>query len=148
MSDSAFLGLTDLVRDALLASPALAGGRIKRGRAVPVGDQADSAITVNIIRSRAQQLDLEGQSLQWETVVAVTVYARAAAGTDAEATIDPLLLAVWARLLGITAPAGVFGITLDPAIQWDVDEADHTVVSASLSLRITHLTTGAALAAA
>lgn len=145
---SAFLVLTDLVRDALLQSPALAGGRIKRGRATPVGDEADSAITVNVIRSRASQLDLEGQSLQWETAIAVTVYARAAAGVDAEAAIDPLLVSVWDRLLGIAAPASVFGITLEPAIQWDVDEADATVVSASLSLRINHITTGAALAAA
>lgn len=145
---SAFLDLTTLVADALLSSPALAGGRVKRGRAVPVGDEADSAITVNVVRSRAAQLDLEGQALQWETTVAVTLYARCAAGVDAEATIDPLLVAVWARLLGITAPAGVFGITLEPAIQWDVDEADATVVSASLSLRINHITNGAALAAA
>lgn len=145
---SAFLDLTDLVRDQLLASPALAGGRVKRGRAVPISDEAASGITVNIVRSRAQQLTVDGLSLQWETGIAVTVYARAAAGQDAEATIDPLLLSTWDRLMGITPPAGVFGITLDPAIEWDVDEADYTVVSAALLLRIQHITTGAALAAA
>ena len=145
---SAFLGLTDLVRDALLDTPALAGGRVRRGRAVAVQAEEASAITVNVARSRASQLDIEGQALQWETTIVVTVYARASVGQDGEAAIDPLLVSTWARLLGITLPAGVFGITLDPAIQWDVDEADTTVVSASLSLRINHITTGAALAAA
>lgn len=144
---SAFLSLTDVVRDALLSTPALAGGRVRRGRAVSVQAEEASAITVNLARSRATELDLQGQALQWETAIVVSFYARASAGQDGEAAIDPLLVSTWGRLYAITPPAGVVGITLDPAIQWDVDEADTTVVSASLTLRITHITTTAELAA-
>lgn len=144
---STFLAITDAVRDALLADPALAGGRVRRGRALQVSAEEASGIAVNVIRSRADPLDLRGQSLQWETQVAVTVYARAPAGSDGESAVDPLLVSAWARLLDMTPPAGALAVTLDPAVQWDVDEADATIASAQLSLRVVHITTGAALAA-
>ncbi len=144
---SAFLGLTDAVRDALLANPALAGGNVQRGRGVPLPAGSSQGIDVSIASSRAQPLGLADGALQWESTVVVTCKARASAATDAEAAIDPLLVATWQRLLGMTAPAGVSGMALDPAIQWDIEEADQPVAAASLALRITHITNTAALAA-
>lgn len=144
---TSFLGLVDVVVTALSGAPALAGGNIRRGRAVPVATGVSSAIAVNLLRSEATQLDFAGQALQWQTLVQIRLYGRAAAGADGETTIDTLLESVWARLLAITPPAGVFGIALDPGVAWDVDEADYTLIEAQLVLRITHVTTGGALAA-
>lgn len=138
---TAFLAVTDAVRDALLAAPALAGGNVNRGRNVPLAASATAGIDVGIGAAQAQPLGLAGQTLQWETTVIVTCKARATAGTDAEAAVDPLLSSTWARLLAMTAPAGVVAMTLEPSVRWDVEEADHPLAAASLALRITHLTT-------
>lgn len=144
---SAFLSITTAVRDALLQSPALAGGNVARGRNLPLAAADSQGIDVSIAASRAQPLGLADGSLQWETTVVVTCKARADASGDAEAAIDPLLVSTWQRLLAMPLPAGASGITLDPAIQWDIEEADQPLAAASLSLRITHITTTAALAA-
>ena len=61
--------------------------------------------------------------------------------------IDALLAGTWQRLQGISAPPGTLGITLEPSIGWDIDEADQTLVRAQLGLLIVH-TTGTGLAAA
>ena len=90
---------------------------------------------------------MHGEALQWETIVSVVVSVRAASGEDAEAALDPLIETVWSRLYSMTPPAGVQRITLDPQINLDIDEADQTLAVASLSLRVTHITTGGPLAA-
>ena len=144
---SAFLGLTDAVRDALLANPALASGNVKRGRNVPMGSSVQQAIDISAAASRGQPLGLGDGSIQWETTLFIVCKARADASGDAEAALDPLLVATWQRLLGMALPVGVSGIALEPAVQWDVDEADQPVGTAALALRITHITTTAALAA-
>lgn len=144
---SAFLGLTDAVRDALLASPALAGGNVKRGRNVPMSLSADQGIDISAAASRGQPLGLGDGSIQWDTTIVIVCKARADATGDAESALDPLLVSTWQRLLGMTLPPGVSGIALEPAIQWDGDEADQPIGTAALSLRITHITTTAALAA-
>lgn len=145
---TAFLALTDALKAALQAAPALAGVPVVRGRAVPFAAGVDRGIALNIKASRATQLDINGDSMQWDTTVAIALFQRAAVNSDAEAAIDPLLASVWATVVGLTPPAGVYGMTLDPSIQWDVEEADQIVVSATMALRISHYTTGAALAAA
>jgi hypothetical protein len=145
---TAFLAITDAVLSCLQAAPALAGGRVTRGRATAVSATSQTAIAVNAARSRAEPLSMDGSALQWETTVVVTLFGRAAAGSDAEAAIDPLLVSTWDRLQSLTAPPGVVDVALDPSITWDVDEADQTVVTASLALRITHITTASALGAA
>lgn len=144
---SAFLGLTDAVRDALLANPALAGGNVQRGRGVPLPAASSQGIDISVASSRAQPLGLADGSLQWETTIVVVCKARANAAGDGESAIDPLLVAAWQRLLGMATPPGASGVTLDPAIQWDIEEADQPVAAASLALRITHITNTATLAA-
>ncbi len=145
---SAFADITDAVRDALLQAPALAAGNVNRGRSVPLPADAEQAIDVAMASSRAQPLSLSDTlAMQWESVVVVVCKARGNASTDAEDAIDPLVTAAWQRLLAMTAPAGVTGMTLDPVIQWGLDEADQPLATATLSLRLTHITTTAALAA-
>ena len=141
---TAFLALTTAVQTALAA--ALPGVQVLRGRAVPAGTGAQQYVLVNIDHTRGQALEIASGPTQWETVLGIVLYQRAAIGSDAEASIDATLGALWDAVAAIARPSGVVGMQLDPAIQWDLDEADHVVASASLVLRITHLTQ-AALAA-
>lgn len=142
---TAFIGLTDLVVAAMRQTPELAPD-IARGRGTPAGMGKTSAIRVGMARSVAKAIDIEG-SLRWESLVVIELFARAAANADGEQAIDSLLVAAWQRLQAIEAPPGTLGMTLEPSIGWDIDEADQTIVRAQLGLLIVH-TTGAALAAA
>lgn len=145
---TAFADMGAAVVAILTAPTALAGGNVRRGRRVPVPANVPQAIDVHVQRSTADNAQLAGDLLQWDTLVGIDLYARAAALGDGEAAIDPLLQAVFARLTTAPAPAGAIAWALAPAIQWDVDEADQTLVQASLALRITHFTTTDLAAAA
>jgi hypothetical protein len=145
---TAFADLGAAVRDIMLTPTPLAGGNVRRGRRVPVPANVAEAIDVHVQRSTGDNAQLDGALLQWETLVGIDLYARAAAAGDGEAAIDPLLQAVFARINNTPAPAGAIAWALQPAIQWDVDEADQTLVQASLALRITHFTTTDLAAAA
>lgn len=144
---TAFLDITTAVRDALLAAPALAGGRVYRGRRVPLAQADAVSIHVNAMRHAGRAMTMDGADVQWETAVAVELKARAATGSDAEAALDPHLAALWARLQAMPAPQGAAAVTLDPEIRIDFDEQDHTLATAALGLRFTHITTAGALAA-
>ena len=79
--------------------------------------------------------------LAWDSLIGIDIYARAAAGVDGEAGIDTLLAAVFGRLSAATPPTGALSWTFEPGIQWDVAEAETTLVQASLLLRVRHFTT-------
>lgn len=143
---SGFLAITTAVADALRQSPALAAD-IQRGRATPAGLGKTMAIRVAMANSTAKPIDLDGADMLWQSSIVVALYARAAAGVDGEQSIDQLFIDTWARLQALTAPPGVVGMTLDPTVQWDEEEADQTLTVVRIVLRITHRTTGAALAA-
>lgn len=143
-----FLGLTAAIAAALLQSPALAGGRVRRGRAVPVASTEPDGIGINVIGGDAELITLDrAGALLWQTDVSVTVAARAAIGQDAEAAVDPLLQATWQRLAAMPVPPGVESVTLNPQVRWSQDEADTVLVQATLVLRITHVSGAATLAA-
>lgn len=142
---STFLAYGDAVVAALSAAPALAGGRIRRGRRVPVPQEHASAIDVHVVRSEGAAQYLADTITRWETLIGVDLYARASAGTDGEAAIDALLADTFARLSTAAPPAGAAAWTLEPAVQWDLAEVDQTLVVASLSMRVTHYTAAGSL---
>lgn len=148
---TAFLGITDAIRSALAAAPPIGPvnrGTVQRGSRQPIGQNDTWGVRINAVRHEANPIgELTTTALQWTSQVVVAVHARATAAQDAEQALDPLLLSTWQRLSSMTMPAGVQGATLDPLITVDLDDADLTVATASLGLRITHVTTGAALAA-
>lgn len=145
---SAFIGLSQAVVAALLAAPALAGGRVRSGRRVAVPQTAPNAIDVHVERSLGASATLDGSISRWETLIAIDLYARATAGADGEAAVDSLLDAVFQRLASTPPPAGAGHWRLEPQISWDLAEADQTLVVASLTLRVSHFTGPASLAAA
>jgi len=144
---SAFADITDAVRDKLLEAPALAGGRVWRGRIKPLAAEHSTAIVVRILQAPAQAM-LVGGPVQWESLIAVDCMARAAVGVDPEDAVDPLLADVYARL--ITAgriSAGVMDTGANPAIEWDFGDADTAFATATLTLRVAHQTQPDSLAA-
>lgn len=145
---TAFLAITDAVAAALAGAPALGRyGKVLRGRRTALAQADQTGLRVNAVRHTGTVLDIDGQTTQWETLVAIGVLVRAQPDQDAEAATDPLLSDVWARLQTVTPPAGVTQLVLDPVISRDIDEADQTVAVATFSMRVTHLTQGATLAA-
>jgi hypothetical protein len=144
---SAFTDIEAAVVTALTASPALAGGHVQRGRDLPVPMGRAEQVDVALASSRGQGRTLDGAYNRWATAVVLRLRARASAGQGGTDAVDALLSAVFTRLAAASPPAGVARWTLEPDIEWSVDEADQTLVEARLVLRVDHFT-GTALAAA
>jgi hypothetical protein len=144
----AYLALSDAVVSVLRTHPALAGAHISRGRRLPLDQDVQQAIHVRLQGISGLAAFLSDSYTQWQTTRAVELMARAQPGSDGEQAIDELLATTWARLAAATPPAGATGWALDSDVQWDVDEADQTLVRATLTLRVTHITTTATLTAA
>lgn len=145
---SAFSDITAALQALLLQAPPLAGGRVWRGRLQPLAQEHDTAVVLRILRAPSVS-GLLGNPLLWESRIAVDCHARAAVGQDPEDAVDALLMAVYARLAaaGQFAP-GVSDAFADPAIEWDVDEADTALATATLVLSVRHQTQSLTLAAA
>lgn len=142
---TAILTLTTPIKAALVGLPALNGGKVYRGRDVVLPRDEQRGIRINTVRHAGKTLDVAGTHLLWTGDLAITLMARATSKQDGEEAIDELLGPVWAALLAMPAPPGANGIALDPLIAIALDEADQTVTTATLALRITHITTAADL---
>ena len=117
---TAFKSILDTVRAALMAAPAVAGGRIAYGRddATPLGAASD--VTLTLQAQDGEPIALVGAPTDWTALLGVEVRARASASQDAWTAIDPYIEQVYQRLAAIDWPAGVTGVTglrgrLDPA---------------------------------
>lgn len=143
-----FLAITTAIRDALIASPAVVpASRVRRGRPAIAQTSESSAIYIATERANGKQLDVAGTMTEWETAVSVLIMARGTGTQDAHEAVDPLLESAWARLYAMTPPAGAQSCVIEPHVTWDADLVDQVVGTASLILRVTHHTTGGALAA-
>lgn len=143
-----FWSIASAVRDALVADPAVVpAARVRRGRPGIAQTAEANAIFINLERATGKQLDVAGAMLEWETAISVLIMARATGTQDAETAVDPLVEAAWARLYAMPPPAGAQSIAIEPQIVWDADAADQLVGSVALLMRVTHHTTGGALAA-
>lgn len=141
MTATAHLQLAGAVQDALLANPALAGGRVKRGRAVPLQLDADNAIFVRLLTARGRAMEaLVPITTEWTTGIAIDITARATAAQDAHEAVDELLQATFTRLAASEPGLGGFAWASEPEIHWQIDEADTTVGLATLVLPVRHLT--------
>jgi len=145
---TAMLALTDAVAAALLPVVSGVRGTVLRGRRTSLQQAERAGGRVNTLRHSGQQLDMAGDALMWTTDIVAAVMVRAATADDAESALDPYIAAAFAALADITWPAGVKTYVLEPVINIDLDEADQTVAIASFTLRVGHITQGAALVAA
>lgn len=129
------------------AGPALCGGRVVPGRAIPMQLDHASQIFVRVVRSFGRQSNLGGSLLQWETLLGTEIAVRCKPGEDAHAAVDPILNAVFDRVAAATPPANTLTWLTSPDITWEISEAETTVAVATLALRVTHITGPATLAA-
>lgn len=146
---SAHLAIQAAIVAALTAAPAVASGNVKANTTRPVASSSSLAVVVRLLQSRADTPQILGGPYDWTTSFQVECLARAASGSaDPVAAVDALLEAVWARLSTLnTTGLGVYDVRMQPAIDWQVDDADAPVCSATVSLLVNHRTTSTTLAA-
>lgn len=133
--------LLDLIEAALLAAtPAWAAGYSRqRSRPLPAG--IDQAVVLRLTSGQCEQLYAGATApVQWTTRIGIECMARAGASTGGDAAVAPLLLDVYARLLGASLTLQAAGYRLQPdiAIQWDQDDLDERIASAVILANITH----------
>lgn len=146
---SAHLAIQAAIVAALTAVPAVAGGNVKANTTRPVASSSSLAVVVRLMQSRAATPQILGGPYDWTTSFQVECLARAASGsTDPVAAVDSLLETVWARLSTLnTTGLGVYDVRMQPAIDWQVDDAEAPVAAATVSLLVNHRTTSTTLAA-
>lgn len=133
---TAALGIAQAVMAAL---GGLAGGRVYLNRLRPLPVGADTAVVVRLISSQGRG-DTMGWLL-WDTVIDVECIARSAAGAEPAVAADTLLADAWAAISGINVTdIAARSLALDPAIAWQFDADEGPVVSANISVRVTHRT--------
>lgn len=143
---SAFKSLTDALVAACLQTPALAGGRIWANRLRPVSTLQTTAVVVRLVQTRSAE-NMLGM-LDWQTQFAVECYGRGTTGADPADAVDALLLDVWSRLASVNAASlGAMAVVINPAIEWQFDEAETPMACAIVSLLVQHRTPVAALVA-
>lgn len=139
---SAFLQIQAGLLAALSAAPSLGQVQVNRYRAIADGVNASLVLRLN------QSAGSEGVlgTLDWQSQFSIECYARAVSGADPAATVDPLLLDVYARLAAIDpATIGAQEITFTPQIDWQYDDAATPVVCAIVQLAVRHSTSTASL---
>ena len=108
---TAFKTLLDTVAAALLAAPALAGGRVSMGSDSSTPLNAASDVTLTLQTQDGEPFMLTAGPTDWAVDIGVEVRARGSSTVDAVAAIDPLIELAYARLVAIAWPAGVLGVT-------------------------------------
>jgi len=115
---TAFRAIAQAVVAQLLAAPALAGGHVSLPQRRPVPVEWASHIEVRCGLAGGSQ-PLIGAPRTWQTQVAIDIYARAAAGADAEADLDDLLAAVDERVRALNLGGlGVSQVGPDVQLEW------------------------------
>lgn len=142
-----YLDYTGLVRSALLAAPALAGGYVQRGRAFALPEDRDAGIFVRPGRSLGTQQLLTEQVNRFTTELVIELRARGTGGQDALEAVNALLSDVYQRMAAAAVPQGLASWVANVGIDFDAAEADETLGAATLVLRVEHFTGPGSLAA-
>lgn len=145
---TAFKTVQDALVAALLTPANIVGTRVVPGRARPMPAEHDSDIAISIERIGGRDIALTGAPQDWDVTYGVEIRARGSASVDAVAALDPLLEAVYARLMATLPPAGVQGWVLQPSISVDVEEAATPIGSLRVALNVRMRTQPASLALA
>lgn len=146
---SAHLAVQAAIVAALTSAPAAAGGNVRANTVRPLSATQSQGVVVRLLNSRSVGQTVLGGPYDWTSTYQVECLARAAsAAADPVAAVDGLLELVWARLAGINPLAlGAIDVRLQPAIDWQVDDADVPIAAAVISLQIVHRTAANTLTA-
>lgn len=138
---TAFAQVRATVAEALLDSPALAGGRVYQNRVRPITQGEPSAINVRLLDSEGEPTLIE--ATHWHTVLQIECAARSAPGGEqAETRADALLESAFERLHGLERPGEIALIDIeeDASVVWDHDADDVPYACATLRVTVTHRT--------
>lgn len=147
MAATLFMDLADALAATLSASPALASGEIYLNRADVLAPSKVKCIKVNLgdsAQAEDSSLCADGGA-DWETEVSVEVLCRASAGSQAADLADELSADVYARAMADQTLGGLCSSMRVPVIARRVEQADTELASITLSFRLTHSTSGAAI---
>lgn len=144
---TAFKTLVDTTLAALLASPAVAGGRIAVGRDTTTALDQASDINITLQVQDGQPFTLTAGPTEWSVDIGVEIRARGTDTIDALAAIDPIMEQVYARLTTMALPAGVTGLQGFRG-QLDVQEAATPVAAWQFQLTVSIRTAPGSLALA
>lgn len=133
---SAFLSIRDQIVTLLQQAPAVAGGRIKAGRAQPLPAEHTSDVCVALESFVGEPVQMHGAPQDWRVSYSVTVRARGSTATDPVTVLDPVLEAAYTRLAQATVPAGVMSWIVSPEGRPDIDEADTPIARLVLLLEL------------
>ena len=136
---SAFQSIAEQIVAALVASPALADGRVfvKRLRPLPVG--VNTAIVVRWEQAAAQETVLGAHD--WDTAFVVECYSRGDATDPDHQAADALMVEAWARLARLDASTlGAMALAVNPSLDWEMVEADTPAECVSIRLGVQHRT--------
>lgn len=146
---SAHLSIQSAIVAALLSAPALAGGNVQANTLRPLASSKSSALVVRMVQSRAATPQILGGPYDWVTTYQVECLARGAAGSsESAAVVDSLLESAWQRLSTLSPTGlGVIDVRMQPAIDWQMEDAETPMVAAVISLQVNHRTQSTTLAA-
>jgi len=146
---SAHLAIQSAIVAARVAAPAVAGGNVRTNATRPMAAGVSGGVVVRLVQSRAATPQVLGGPYDWTTQYSIECLARSATGSaDPVAAVDALLALVWERLSTLnTTGLGVIDVRMQPAIDWQVDDAETPTVAAVVNLLVNHRTTSTTLTA-
>lgn len=144
---TAFKTLIDTVSAALMAAPAVAGGRVAVGRDTTTALDQASDVNITLQVQDGQPFALTAGPTDWSVDVGVEIRARGTDAIDALAAIDPIMEQVYARLTAMALPAGITGLQAFRG-QLDVQEAATPVAAWQFQLTVSLRTAPGSLALA
>jgi hypothetical protein len=122
VSNTAHLAVRDAIIAALLAVPALAGGRVVGNRRRPMAQEHNAQVFVYLEDAVASR-ELIGTT-DWHTRIRIECLARATSTTSADDAADALAFSAYARIMADPSLAGNALDTEPQAMAWNEDEAD------------------------
>lgn len=148
MSNSAHMAVRDAIVTALLAAPALAGGRVVGNRHRPMAAQHVNQILVYLETSEADFGP--GKTIgttDWHTRIRVECLSRATASISADDGADALAVDVLNRVMADPSLGGKAIDTTPQALGWSEDESDTPLAAAQLLFSVWHSTPDASISA-
>ena len=131
---------------AALSSGTPVASQIARVRLRPMAAAQAQAVVVRALQTDVAELALcPGYPVSWATAVVVECYTRSGAATTPDVAVDPLVEAVYARLMADTTLGGAVLALQPQSIAWDFDADGDNTTCATLVFSARHRSPGATL---
>jgi hypothetical protein len=138
MSNTTHRAVRDALIAALLAAPALAGGRVVGNRRRPMAVQDPSQIYVFLEESVCTRHIIG--TLEWQTRIRIECVARTVSGANSEDVADALAATAYLRIIADPTLGGTAVDTEVQGLAWTEDEADTALAACQQLLTVRHQT--------